>query len=263
MSDDALSALRDAIAAETRFGGAPLELHDVLDSTATRITRLADEGAPHGTLVLARRQKKGRGRRGNSWASPKGGLWFSLLLRHQESFEDAPTSLLAGYAVSQAVDEVARVATTLKWPNDILLNGKKIGGVIAESGRDAAGPRLLLGIGVNVNLGIRDFPFMLRASVTSLQLETGREHDPGDLLVAILSWLDGHLLAREEGKGPYLIGQISDRMPLVGKEIRATEGRATVRGQVIGLTRSGALMVQTKEGRRSLHAGEVEEVRPS
>jgi len=254
------TALRERLASLESLGQR-VEVHDKLVSTSSRLVELAEEGAPHGTVVVARQQSAGRGRRGRSFASPLGGLWFSVLLRQKEDPSDAPTSLIAGLAASQALDEVGRVATFLKWPNDIFLDAGKVGGILVETSSGKAGPRTVLGIGLNVNLSLMAFPLLLRGQVNSLQMKTGREHDLDELLLAILSWLEGHFLLRREGKGSLLLGQISDRMPMVGRRVRARVGREKVVGTVMGLTPRGALMVNTSEGRRSIVAGEVEEVR--
>lgn len=261
MDAQATKALRERLSGLKDFGAAPHEAHGALPSTQKRLAELAAEGAPHGTVVIAATQSKGRGRRGNKYACPEGGLWFSLLLRGEQDPTDAPTTLLAGLAASQALDEVGRVATELKWPNDVLLNDKKLGGILAEMGRDEIGPRLILGVGLNVNLTVRDLPFLLRASASSLLIETGREHSVADVLYAFLSWLEGHLRARAEKKGPYLIGQVGDRMPMIGREVRMRVGAEKVRGRALGLAADGALMVSTDQGRRKVIGGEVEEVR--
>jgi BirA family transcriptional regulator, biotin operon repressor / biotin---[acetyl-CoA-carboxylase] ligase len=244
-----------------RFADAPIEFHERLASTSTRLAKLSAEGAPTGTLVVAREQSKGRGRLGRSYSSPVGGLWFSVLLRERAEPALAPTSLLAGLAVSQAVDEVARVATELKWPNDVLLSGGKLAGILVEAGEDRHGPRVLVGVGVNVNIALRAFPLVLRARATSLLLQTGREHDIGAVLVATLSWLDAHLSARDRGHSELLISQFGDRVGLIGRSVKARVGRAKVTGVAVGLSATGALLIRTSDGLKAITAGEVEEVR--
>ena len=255
--------LRTRLSELSLFAGKPIEIHDKLPSTSDRMTELAKDGAPEGSIVVARSQGKGRGRLGRSFASPEGGLYFTTLLRRKEVLGEAPTSLLMGLACSQAIDEVARVATYLKWPNDVLLEGLKVAGVLTEYSEVGDGPRLTVGVGINVNVPMKSVPFLLRGTMTSILLQTGHHFDLNDLLAAVLSWFQGHLATRAEGKGPLLIGQISDRMPMIGQEARAKIGRETIKGRIMALTSSGALIMDTKKGRRTVAAGEIEQLRGS
>lgn len=253
--------LRERLADLSMFSGKPLEIHDKISSTSDRMTELAKAGAPEGSLVVARTQAAGRGRLGRKFVSPEGGLYFTVLLRRKEVLGEAPTSLLMGLASSQAIDEVARVATYLKWPNDVLLEGLKVAGVLTEYAEVSDGPRLMVGVGINVNVPMKSVPFLLRSTMTSILLQTGHHFDLNDILAAVLCWFQGHLATRAEGKGPLLIGQMSDRMPLVGKEVKAKIGRETIKGRIMALTSSGALILETKSGRRTVAAGEIEQLR--
>lgn len=254
--------IQDAVKGLKIVDNAWIEGHSSLDSSSSRLAEMADQGAPHGSLVVAETQVKGRGRRGRSFSSPIGGLYFSLLLREQASNETVPVSLMTGLAASQAIDEVGRVATSLKWPNDIQLNGKKIGGILTEATRDAHGPRVIVGVGLNINTELRSFPFLLRSSVSSVMLQTQREHDPLQILRACLSWIESHLLTRDKGKGDLIIGQVSDRMPIVGQEVQVRIGRSKVVGRVLALNATGSLILNTDSGRQVINAGEVEQLRP-
>lgn len=240
-----------------------VEVHPKLESTSTRLQHLAAQGAESGSLVVARCQTKGRGRLGRSFASPDGGLYASILLRELDQPGRAPATLLLALAISQAIDEIARVATWLKWPNDILLNDKKVAGILAEAGRDGDRARLVLGFGVNVNTGLSAFPLVLRGTATSLLLETGENFELDEVLRASLAWFQAHLRARQENKGDYIIAQIADRMPTLGKSVRAKIGNEVITGEAMALTSTGALVVMTRDGRKIVSAGEIEELRTS
>ena len=253
--------LRCRLEALPLFAGKTLEVHQELSSSSSRLQDLATQGAPEGSIVVARSQSKGRGRLGRSFVSPIGGLYFSVLLRRKEIVGDAPTSLLAGLASSQAIDEVARVASYIKWPNDVLLGNFKVAGVLTEFSEDRDGPRLIVGIGINVNVAMKQIPFLLRSTMTSTLLQTGQQLDLNEMLHAVLCWFQGHLETRAQGKGPLLIGQIGDRMPIIGQQVHAKVGREAVKGRVLALASSGALVLETKNGRRSIAAGEIERIR--
>ena len=156
----------------------------VVDSTQRRLA--AD--APEGAVVVADEQTEGRGRLGRRWEAPAGtSLLFSLVLRPRVQPERLPElSVVAGAAVAAAIADVARIAPTLKFPNDVLIGGRKVAGVLAE----AAHGRVVLGIGVNVNQAPEQLPAQPRTPATSLRLEAGREIDRGELLVAILDHLE-------------------------------------------------------------------------
>ncbi|MEW6776847.1 MAG: biotin--[acetyl-CoA-carboxylase] ligase, partial [Bdellovibrionota bacterium] len=165
------------------------EIHsfDHTDSTSSQAARLADEGAPHGTLVIAEQQTKGRGRLGRSWASPPGtGLYFSLVLRPKIELHRAPQlTLLAATAVASAIERTANLSPQIKWPNDLLLDGKKFCGILTELSGDPDRVRhVILGIGVNV--GTKKFPKEIAPLATSLRLALGKEPPPRALLLAAL-----------------------------------------------------------------------------
>ncbi|MEZ0230503.1 MAG: biotin--[acetyl-CoA-carboxylase] ligase, partial [Planctomycetota bacterium] len=157
-------------AAASRFGK-KFELHPELPSTNDRARELAAQGAPEGTLVVALRQTGGRGRLGRSWASPVGGLYLSLVLRPDKGMlERASLALVAGLAASEALDAAGRTATSLKWPNDVLLDGKKIGGLLAEVTRERNEAVVVLGVGLNVDTPADAFPPEVRGIATSLRV---------------------------------------------------------------------------------------------
>lgn len=149
---------------------------DVTDSTNSRATDLAESGAPHGTVVVADEQTGGRGRLGRRWISPPGrNIYVSMLLRPDIPNAEAPRlSLVAGIALADAT-EAAGVPGSLKWPNDLFLGDRKAAGILAEmaSGGDRV-RHVVIGVGINVNLGEDEIPDALRGKATSLRIHAGR-----------------------------------------------------------------------------------------
>ncbi len=144
--------------------GRPVYAYDVVSSTMDVAHQLAAEGAPEGTLVWANRQEKGRGRLGRTWISPEGGLYCSFILRPTRPVNETPElSLVAGQAAAEAIKEVTGLSPTIKWPNDLLLNGKKVAGILAEARNGA----LVVGIGINVTTNPTD----LMDTATSLAVQ--------------------------------------------------------------------------------------------
>jgi BirA family biotin operon repressor/biotin-[acetyl-CoA-carboxylase] ligase len=159
---------------------------DETDSTNDEVKRLAAKGFPHGTAVRANRQTAGKGRTGKSWSSVDGGLFFSVLLRPPagKAVNPGMITLSAGAAAAETVRSYGAEAG-LKWPNDVLVNGKKLCGILAEtSAEDGVSGPVVLGIGVNVN--IKAFPAGIAAIATSLYLETGETFDCSHIMESIL-----------------------------------------------------------------------------
>ncbi len=218
--------------------GAPRVHLRATDSTSTRARELALAGAPHGTLVTAAEQSAGRGRQGRTWTAPPGrALLMSLVLR------DPPTLLPLAAAV--AVAEICGDEARIKWPNDVLLGGRKAAGILVE-GRPFEG-WAVLGIGLNVAVRDHDFPPELRATATGL----GR--DPADVEPTLHELLTA-LARRLAEDAETTLDAWRERDALLGREIRWNGGR----GIAAGVDGSGQLVVELDDGGTiSLNAGEV------
>jgi BirA family biotin operon repressor/biotin-[acetyl-CoA-carboxylase] ligase len=223
-------------AGPARLGSPRLHLRRV-DSTSSRARDLAAAGAPHGTLVTAAEQTAGRGRQGRRWVAPAGrALLMSLVVR------DWPR--LLPLAAGVAVAEEAGPAAQVKWPNDVLLAGRKVAGILVE-GRPQEG-WMVLGIGLNVAVRPEDLPAELRETAGGL----GRE--PAALETTLAGLLDR--LERWLGATPaQVLEAFRARDALARREVR-WEGGA---GQAAGIDDRGRLLVRTGDGERALEAGEV------
>ena len=214
-------------------------------STMVDATSLARQGAGHGTAVVAEEQTAGIGRHGHSWHSePGAGLYLSIVLRLPAA---APTLTMAlGLAVQRAIDDTAQVSTDLRWPNDVMLNERKLAGIMVQS----ADPGVLIaGIGVNVNHSA--FPDDISALATSLKLETGHAHDKESLMQRVLAeclryvQLDkAEVLRRFEQHSSYI----------KGKSVIVDE---KLRGVTAGLDPNGFLLLRTETGIETILAGGV------
>jgi BirA family transcriptional regulator, biotin operon repressor / biotin---[acetyl-CoA-carboxylase] ligase len=207
------------------------------DSTNERARELVAAGAPHGTLVTAAEQSAGRGRQGRAWTAPPGSaVLMSLVLRD-------PHELLP-LAAAVATCEAVPVECRIKWPNDVWAAGRKLAGILAE-GRPQEG-WAVLGIGLNVTT--EEFPPELRDSATSLRLE-GVETDTESILSALLAALERRL----EDEPAELLSAWRERDALRGRRVRWRDGEGTA----AGIDDTGALLVDTEDGRVALEAGEV------
>jgi BirA family transcriptional regulator, biotin operon repressor / biotin---[acetyl-CoA-carboxylase] ligase len=176
----------------TRIVGREIHVYDLVISTNDVAWELADRGAPEGTVVLAEEQTQGRGRLGRSWWSPRGGgLWMSVVL-HPPTREGAVpmTTIIGGLAIADAVRRTTRLPAMIRWPNDITIEGRKVAGVLVESRHGQDGHKVVLGIGLDVNLAGGEMPEELSALATSLSEERGEPVDRATVAQQLLRDLD-------------------------------------------------------------------------
>ncbi len=247
----------------TEWAGQPVCVYETIDSTNVACAALAQEGAAHGTLVAANEQTAGRGRRGRSWESPGGNqLYFSLLLRPDLAPEKAPMlTLVMALAVAEAVRETTGLPAEIKWPNDLVVQGKKVCGILTEMRLDNTRKHGIdsVIVGVGVNVGARDFAAELADKATSLEQECGTAQDRGVLLGAILQAFErlyaafvaaGDLSALQEQYNAYLVN--------LGRDVTVLDPQGTYNGIAEGITTTGELLVRLPDAStRTVFAGEV------
>lgn len=256
-----LSPEKIRVALRSRLIGRPLEVVEEIGSTNDAVMAAGRSGAPEGLAVLADRQTAGRGRRGRVWASPPGvGLYTSILLRPEQPPDQVPLlTLVVGLAVAEAIQEVAGLAPLLKWPNDLLVDGRKVAGILTEmTSVDARVSYLAVGIGINVNHGARDLPEDLLPVATSLHLASGRTTPRGDLAAALYNSLDRWYRVFREGQTGIILAQGRQRSATLGQSVDVLAGEERWRGLAVDLDADGALLVQEEAGGvRRVLAGDV------
>ena len=233
---------------------------DVTGSTQDEARRLAEDGAPEGTLVVAEEQRSPRGRLGRSYFTPQGGLWFSLILRPHRSPEAVTSlSLLAAVGLHQAIEDETGLQPTVRWPNDLLIKGRKLAGILVEMASEQDVLRyVIVGIGLNVNLSKKDFPTDLQTIAVSLKETLGAKVARVPLLQRILERTEA-LYDRflDDGPGPILDAWRA--LPtILGQRVVVQELHDRWAGTAADLDESGALLVRTDDG--TLHrvlAGDV------
>jgi BirA family biotin operon repressor/biotin-[acetyl-CoA-carboxylase] ligase len=246
--------------------GSPLHLFQRIGSTSDEAHRLAREGAPHGTAVVAEAQTAGRGRRGRAWSSPEGrNLYLSLILRPVALPPPRAPELtfVAAVAGCQALVDHG-VDCRIKWPNDLLFQGKKLGGILTEL--HATGDRIdsvIVGIGLNVNLLASELPEELLATATSARQALGRPVDRAGVLVSLLSALgEAERLHQQEGFEAIREAWRA-RSATLGQQVRVRTTREVLEGEAVDLDLDGALLVRTARGTERVVAGDVEQLRPA
>lgn len=237
---------------------------DTVDSTNEIAMELAASGAAHGTAVVAESQKKGRGRLGRRWVSPGGkNIYLSVVLRPEVRPRQAGLlTLMAAAAAAAALKEVAGLDVRIKWPNDLIVGGRKLGGVLTEVRSEP--DRVLFavaGVGVNVNMRAGEFPADFRDSATSVFMETGRTYSRTALMAALLDAFDAELLMfREKGGGP-LLARMRGLSSTLGREVTVAAGRDTLRGVAEDLDDEGCLVLKVPEGIRRICSGDITHLR--
>ena len=222
-----------------------------VDSTMNEAARLATAKAPHGTLVVAEEQTAGRGRFGRNWVSPRGtGLYCTLILRPKLAPAATPIlTLLAGVAVAEVIAEIAEVATDIRWPNDVMIRGKKCAGILVEmTAQPERVEHAQIGVGVNVNQTA--IPAELAAEATSLRRETGRSVSRVEILASLLNRMELYYDRLQERGTVSVVERFSEISSYArGKRVRVTDGPRVLTGETVGLSPEGMLLVRSDEGK--------------
>ncbi|HEY5043590.1 MAG TPA: biotin--[acetyl-CoA-carboxylase] ligase [Verrucomicrobiae bacterium] len=246
LADDLLARL-----GKTKVVGRDIRVFEQTTSTNDVMEKLARDGVKEGVVVFAESQTKGRGRLGRKWMSPiRKGLWFSVLLRPDlRPQETTQLTVASAAALRRAIKSVTGLSADIKWPNDLLIGGKKVVGILTEMSAELDRVRhVILGIGVDVNQSVTEFPAELRKTATSLKIETGGEISRAELAVEILRELDLDYARICGGKFPQLADEWESGCATIGRNISVQMGVRTIRGCAESLDDDGALLVRTEHG---------------
>lgn len=243
----------------TKILGKKIFVFDSIDSTNSFAKTLSPDQAPHGTLIIADEQTAGRGRMHRHWISTKGkNLLFSLVLYPDFFAEKISLLPFAGsLAVTDAIETVTKLSATCKWPNDVMINGKKVCGMLLESSVDSSSIRkVILGIGVNVNQ--EDFPDELKYKATSLKNESGIEVERIRLLQTLLEELENRYEQLSKFPSQQLLHDWKMKALLFGKKITVLESEYSFQATAIDVAEDGSLIIQTEDGeKKNIFAGDV------
>ncbi len=239
--------------------------YESVASTNSEVARLAVEGADEGVGVVADEQTAGRGRLQRAWSSSKGaGLYFSVLLRPRIAADRwSLITFVAALATSDALLEGGGVQTDIKWPNDLLANERKIGGILAEAIETPTGRAVVVGIGINLTNNA--FPQDLIGVATSVAEQSGRQPERETILAALLSALARwySLLHEPDGAEKIAAAWASRSSYAANKLVQVTNGDEVLQGITRGIENDGALRLETAQGMQLIRAGDVTSVRPA
>jgi BirA family biotin operon repressor/biotin-[acetyl-CoA-carboxylase] ligase len=235
----------------TKSFGRALSIEGEVASTQDLARAAAEQGAPEGYLVIAERQVSGRGRMGRSWVSPYGkGIWMSMVLRPEVPIHCAPQlTLLTAVALCRSLRRVTGLPIGIKWPNDLLVGGRKISGILLESAaEDERLKYIVAGIGISVNLTEADYPEEVLAKAVSLRVAAGRVLNRTEMIADFLSeWEQLYELFLKEGFRP--IATLWESMAVsLGRKVKLTTPQGELTGIPESLDDSGAIRVRRDDG---------------
>ena len=245
MAENSLSAASITSDLNTRLIGQRVVYRPVMTSTMEVARQEAQNDAEEGTVIIADEQTAGRGRLKRVWLSPGGNIALSVILR--PSIAHLPYLIMAAaLAVTHSIEAITGLKPQLKWPNDVLVKGKKVCGILIESQvQTNTVDYAIIGIGINVNLRLNDFPEILPIA-TSLSHELGKEVSRVTLIRSLLVEIERLYLALQAGTSVY--EEWRDRLVTLGKQVRATSGETTQEGIAESVDRDGSLLLRHPDG---------------
>ena len=250
----------------TRWLGRTIHFYQQLDSTNLTAMELALEGALEGTAVLTEEQLRGRGRGNRSWHSPAGvGIYCSIILRPRLSPAKAQIlTLMTAVAIVRAVAQETILSPRIKWPNDILLNDRKLAGILLESKVSSKQiEHAVIGFGINVNQTSTDLPPEPRLEASSLRIELAKSVDRSALVAKIFAELEALYEKIQQGDSAIILEQWRQLSTTLARPVRVwQQGNKATEGIAVDITEEGGLVVSLKDGSLEvIHAGDVEHLR--
>lgn len=261
-SPDILSHYEIQPLLNTKFIGKEIKYYESIDSTNALAKKIAEEPFKEGTVIIADEQTAGRGRLGRQWTSPKGkGIWMTILLKPDILPADASKlTLAAAYAICKGLERCFGLNAGIKWPNDIVVGGKKLCGILTEMSADIDEIKYVaVGIGINANLDISDFDSEVASKATSLKLEMGRAVPRKTVAACVLNEFEGVYedFAKNGSIGGFL-KEYKDKSAVLGKDVRIIYKKEELFGKAVDISSEGHLVVKLADGStKEVVSGEV------
>jgi BirA family biotin operon repressor/biotin-[acetyl-CoA-carboxylase] ligase len=245
MIEESLSAAAITDGLATRFIGHEVSCYPSLPSTNDVAKTRSQEGAKEGMVIIAEEQTAGRGRIKRRWLSPRGGIALSIILYPPLDYLSS-LIMVASLAVAGSIERVTGLKAQIKWPNDVLVNGKKVCGILVES--DVRGNKVdyaVIGIGINANLKLSEFP-QIAPMATSLSQELGRDVSRREIVRSLLAEAERLYLALLEGDSVFK--QWRERLVTLGQEVQVSSAEATYKGIAESVASDGSLLLRQPDG---------------
>lgn len=259
MNINSIQYIQNTLKSQGYVLGCKIHYYEELSSTMTIAKNLAIQGSDSGTTVIAKTQISGRGRLDRNWSSPEGGIWMSIVLRPPIAPHDVPLITLAsGVSVCTVIQKLFNLSPGLKWPNDVVINGKKVCGILTEGCIDSGTVSYaVLGIGINLNFSADLLPAELRTSATTLLTEIGRPIEPEQFLHQLLIELNSVYRELIDNR-PQIIDLWRKFSVTIGKEVSAIYDNKKICGIAKDITQDGNLIIKLGSGEEiEIYSGEV------
>ncbi len=243
-----------------KWVGCEILYFDSIDSTNTKAQELAEKGYPSGTLVVADKQIAGKGRRGRNWESPSGcGIFMTLMLKPDINPNNASMlTLVSALAVAKALADITGKDAKIKWPNDIVIDGRKVCGILTEmSAQFDYINNIVIGIGINVNNS--SFPEEISATASSLRLLSGgKKYRRAEIIEKIMEYFEKYYsIFLETEDLSALVNEYDAMLVNMKKQVKVLDPKEPFEGTAMGITKTGELIVDTWESRKLVSSGEV------
>lgn len=242
---------------QTKLIGKHIHYFSCLPSTNNYAKTLIKKNIPEGTIIVSDIQTEGRGRKNRTWNSDSGGLWFSIILYPELPPQHGMiVTMAASIAIAETIKEITDIHPTIKWPNDVLINGKKICGILTELDAEIdAIHYLIVGIGLNVNNTLTE---SIKQKATTLQKECNQLVSRVHLLRRILEKFDILYQKISQKEYEYMKTNWLNNTDIIGKKLRIHKQTQLIEGTAIGITDTGSLILQTDQGEKQILTGDVE-----
>jgi len=245
---------------QTQVIGRTIHYFHQLTSTNDMAKELARKGALEGTVIVAGTQTHGRGRLEREWISPEGGLWFSIILHPKANPRDAPKlTLTMSVAVAKTINKLFDLEAEIKWPNDVLIRGRKVCGILTETSTEGDALNfVVVGVGVNANFSLKDFPAHLRRSVTTLKEELKKEIEREALLRSLLEETERYYNMVAQGEFNTILVEWKPFAKFLGSYVEVTSLDERFEGWATDVDENGALRMKLNDQTtRKIIAGDV------
>ncbi len=259
MNINSIQYIQNILKSQGYILGCKIHYHEELSSTMIIAKNLAIQGCDSGTTVVAKTQISGRGRLDRNWSSPEGGIWMSIVLRPPIDPYDVPLITLAsGVSVCKVIQKLFNLTPGLKWPNDVVINGKKVCGILTEGCIDSGMVSYaVLGIGINLNFSADLLPTEFKASATTLLTESGKPIEPEQFLHQLLIELNSVYRELIDNR-PQIIDLWRNFSVTIGKEVSAFYNNKIISGIAKDITQDGNLIIKLDTGEEiEVCSGEV------
>ncbi len=244
----------------TKLIGKTIHCFSEVSSTNDLAKEMATMGAKEGTVIVAETQTCGKGRLGRKWASPRGGIWLSTILRPKLSAKDVPKlTLMTSLVVAKTISQLFNLKTEVKWPNDVLVNAKKVCGILTEANTSGDITNfVVVGIGINANVELDSLPKQARENATSLKHELKREIDREQILRVLLEKMEHYYVMLAEGKFNPILKEWKSLCGFLDSYVEVTSWEEKIEGWAIDVDENGALIIRLQDGTlRKVLSGDV------